>query len=71
MKEAKSGESRENNTTLGCKQPHERLRRPRCQQRRYLQVRRLGQLIDADQATQNSYDYEAFGSVYGSPTGEK
>ena len=26
------------------------------------------QVLDADQATQNSYDYEAFGSAYGSPT---
>jgi RHS repeat-associated protein len=28
----------------------------------------IRQLLDADQATQNSYDYQAFGSVYGSPT---
>jgi RHS repeat-associated protein len=28
----------------------------------------IRQVLDADQATQNSYDYEAFGSVYGSPT---
>jgi RHS repeat-associated protein len=26
------------------------------------------QVLDADQATQDSYDYQAFGSVYGSPT---
>jgi RHS repeat-associated protein len=25
-------------------------------------------VLDADQATQNSYDYQAFGSVYGTPT---
>lgn len=28
----------------------------------------IRQVIDADQATQNSYDYQAFGSVYGNPT---
>jgi RHS repeat-associated protein len=28
----------------------------------------IRQLLDPDQATQNSYDYEAFGKVYGSPT---
>ena len=28
----------------------------------------IRQVLDADQSTQNSYDYEAFGSVYGSPT---
>jgi RHS repeat-associated protein len=28
----------------------------------------IRQVLDADQATQNSYDYEAFGSVYGSST---
>jgi RHS repeat-associated protein len=28
----------------------------------------IRQLLDADQATQNSYDYQAFGSVFGSPT---
>jgi len=28
----------------------------------------IRQVLDADQATQNAYDYEAFGSVYGSPT---
>jgi RHS repeat-associated protein len=28
----------------------------------------IRQLLDADQSTQNCYDYQAFGSVYGSPT---
>ena len=28
----------------------------------------IRQVLDADQVTQNSYDYQAFGSVYGSPT---
>jgi RHS repeat-associated protein len=28
----------------------------------------IRQLLDADQSTQNAYDYQAFGSAYGSPT---
>jgi RHS repeat-associated protein len=28
----------------------------------------IRQVLDADQATQNSYEYQAFGSAYGSPT---